>query len=206
MKSIKTICFVLIFTSLITIVILSSTGCSCASCEANEQAEVPFDILAKADSFIVSKTGKEFFDKYITVDFYHTKHSPPYYEMEYQMYIPEAPYANAQIKFTIDSIGNVMMNRDIVGIPKCRYFPQECNFIIDEQQAKQIATEYGLEEGIKEWKTGFLWDYKRERYVWKILTTLSEIKGETVYKAKGKEIIIDPANGEVLALNDWGIY
>lgn len=199
----KTSIFVSVLTTIIAIALL--TSCKCLSCSKDEEAEVPLEVLAKADSFIISTTGKDFFDKYITADFFKTKHTPPYYEMAYKLFIPDKPYVNAIIKFTVDSVGNVMKNRDIVGIPKCRYFPEECNFKIDEQTAKLIAGEKGLKEGIKEWDAGFLWDFKREKYVWNILSTLNEFGGEDNYKATGQEMIIDPTSGEVLALNDWRV-
>jgi hypothetical protein len=195
--------FITALIALLTISLL--TSCKCLSCSKGEEAEVPLDVLAKADSFIISNTGKDFFDNYITADFFNTKHTPPYYEMAYKLFIPEKPYVKAIIKFTVDSVGNVLKNRDIVGIPKCRYFPEECNFKIDKETASLIASEKGLKEGVKEWDTGFLWDFKRERYVWKILSTISEFGGEDNYKATGQEMIIDPTNGEVLALNDWKI-
>jgi len=187
----------------ISVFIFSS--CKCFSCSSGEEAVVPADVLAKADSFIISSTGKEFFSKYITADFYLSKHTPPYYEMAYRLYMPEKPYVNSVIKFTVDSVGNVIKNGDIVGIPVCRFFPEECNFNIDERTARIIAKEMGLKDGIKEWQAGFLWDFERKRYVWKILSTLDEIGSEENYKATGQEIVIDPADGEVLALNDWRI-
>jgi hypothetical protein len=181
------------------------TSCKCLSCGNGEEAEVPLEVLAKADSFIISTTGKDFFDKYVTADFFKTKHSPPYYEMAYRLFMPDKPYVSATIKFTVDSVGNVMKNRDIVGIPRCRYFPEECNFKINQQTARLIANEKGLKEGVKEWDAGFLWDFKHERYVWKIISTLNEFGSEENYKATGQEMIIDPASGEVLALNDWRV-
>ena len=51
------------------------TSCKCLSCGNGEEAEVPIQVLAKADSFIISTTGKEFFGKYITADFFRTKHT-----------------------------------------------------------------------------------------------------------------------------------
>jgi len=206
MKSKRFINASIFITALIALLTISLlTSCKCLSCSKGEEAEVPLDVLAKADSFIISNTGKDFFDNYITADFFNTKHTPPYYEMAYKLFIPEKPYVKAIIKFTVDSVGNVLKNRDIVGIPKCRYFPEECNFKIDKETASLIASEKGLKEGVKEWDTGFLWDFKRERYVWKILSTISEFGGEDNYKATGQEMIIDPTNGEVLALNDWKI-
>lgn len=191
--------------SALTLFIIAATltSCKCRACDDQEQASVPIEVLAKADSFITVSTSKEFFDKYITVDFYRTKHTPPYYEMAYKFFMPEKPYADATIKFTVDSIGNVMKNRDIVGIPRCKNFPEECDFNIDEQTARQIAAEMELKEGIKEWDAAFMWDFKLQRYVWRILSTIREYSVEDVYRAAGQEMIIDPNTGEVLALNDW---
>src|SRR3989304_5288765 len=90
------------------------TSCKCRTCNDQEEVTVPLEILAKADSFIIATTGKEFFNKYITVDFFRTKNTPPYYEMAYKLFMPEKPYVSAIIKFTVDSVGNVMKNRDIV--------------------------------------------------------------------------------------------
>jgi len=180
-------------------------SCSCLTCGSKEEANVPLEVLEKADSFIVSKTGGEFFNNYITIDFFRTKHTAPYYEMVYSLYMPEKTYVDVLIKFTVDSVGNIVEKRDIIGIPNCRYYPQECEFIIDGQAARQIATENGLEAGIKEWKVGFIWNAKYGKYVWHILSTLEEMEGEFGYRAKGKEAIINPSTGEVITLNDWNI-
>lgn len=191
-----------VFTILIVAVL---TGCKCRACDDQEKGTVPVEVLAKADSFIIASTGREFCNQYIKPDFARTKHTPPYYEMAYKFFMPEKPYVDAIIKFTVDSVGNVLKNRDIVGIPRCLNFPEECDFNIDEQTARQIATNMGLKEGVKEWDAGFMWDFKLNRYVWRILSTLTELGTEENYKATGQEMIIDPNNGEVLALNDWRI-
>lgn len=188
---------------LISIAVLYS--CKCRACEDEEQGTVPLEVLTKADSFIVASTGKEFFEKFITADFARTRHTPPYYEMAYKFFVPEKPYVDAIIKFTVDSVGNVIKNRDIVGVPRCKNFPEQCNFNIDEPTARQIAGEMGLKEGVREWDAGFLWDFKLRRYVWRILSTLKEFGGEENYKATGQEMVIDPNTGEVLSLNDWRI-
>jgi hypothetical protein len=187
------------------IIIAALTSCKCRACEDQEEVSVPLDILVKADSFITASTGKEFLNKYITADFYRTKYTPPYYEMAYKFFMPEKPYVSATIKFTVDSVGSVMKNRDIVGIPRCKNFPEECDFNIDEQTARQIASDMELKEGIKEWDAGFLWDFKLQRYVWRILSTLTEYSSGDNYKATGQEMVIDPNTGEVLALNDWRV-
>jgi hypothetical protein len=197
------ILFIFFASLLLSIAIL--TSCKCRACEDQEQGSVPLEVLTKADSFIVASTGKDFFDRYITADFARTKHTPPYYEMAYKFYMPEKPYVDAVIKFTVDSVGNVLMNRDIVGIPKCLNFPEQCEFNIDEQTARQIASDMELKEGIKEWDSGFMWDFKLQRYVWRILSTLTEYNYDDNYKASGQEMIIDPNTGDVLALNDWRV-
>jgi hypothetical protein len=191
--------------SVLTLFIIAATltSCKCRACEDQEENSVPLEVLTKADSFIVASTSKDFFDKYITADFARTRHTPPYYEMAYKFFIPEKPYVDAVIKFTVDSVGNVMKNRDIVGIPRCKNFPEECDFNIDESTARQIASDMELKEGIKEWDAAFMWDFKLQRYAWRILSTIREYSVEDVYRAAGQEMIIDPNTGEVLALNDW---
>lgn len=181
------------------------TSCKCRACEDQEEGSVPLEVLTKADSFIVASTGKEFFDKYITTDFARTRYTPPYYEMAYKFFMPEKPYVDAIIKFTVDSIGNVMKDRDIIGIPRCNNFQNECDFNIDEQAARQIASDMELKDGIREWEAGFFWDSKLQRYVWKILSTSNESGEEENYTAMGQEMVIDPNTGEVLALNDWRV-
>jgi len=193
--------------SALTLFIIAATltSCKCRACEDQEENSVPLEVLTKADSFIVASTSKDFFDKYITADFARTRHTPPYYEMAYKFFMPEKPYVDATIKFTVDSVGSVMKNRDIVGIPRCKNFPEECDFNIDEQTARQIASDMELKEGIKEWDASFMWDFKLQRYVWRILSTLTELGSDENYKATGQEMIVDPVTGEVLALNDWRI-
>ena len=201
----STLKILFVFSALLLISVTILTSCKCRACEDQEQGSVPLEVLTKADSFIVASTGKDFFDNYITADFARTKHTPPYYEMAYKFYMPEKPYVDAVIKFTVDSVGNVLMNRDIVGIPMCLNFPEQCEFNIDEQTARQIASDMELKEGIKEWDSGFMWDFKLQRYVWRILSTLTEYNYDDNYKATGQEMIIDPNTGDVLALNDWRV-
>lgn len=204
-KSSSTKISFLLLTGIALLYLTVMTSCKCRTCEDQEEGTVPLEVLSKADSFIIASTSKEFFDNYITADFARTRHNPPYYELAYKFFMPDKPYVNALIKFTVDSVGNVLMNRDIVGIPRCKNFPEECNFNIDEQTARQIASNMELKEGIREWDAAFIWDSKLQRYVWKILSTLNESGDEENYKATGQEMVIDPNTGEVLALNDWRV-
>ena len=189
-----------------TLLLLTSTyTCTCSNCGKNEKVDVPKDILKKSESFIKSRTGDDFFVKYITPDFQLTKYTPPYYEMVYNLSMPEKPYVNGLIKFTVDTSGNVITNRDITGIPDCFRSAGECDFNVDEKLAIQIARENSLEEGIKVWKVGFIWNPQREMYVWHILSTFQEMEGEFGYRADGKEMLINPSSGDVIAINPWRI-
>jgi hypothetical protein len=195
-----------IFSILLTLMIINLlTSCKCRACEDKEEGTVPLEIVTKSNDFIISITGKDFFEKYITPDFARTKNIPPDYEMAYKLFMPDKPYVNATIKFTVDSLGKVLNNRDVVGIPRCISFPEQCDFNIDEQSAKQIASNMELQEGVRDWEVGFMWDSNLQRYVWRILATLSEFGGEENYRGTGQEMIIDPNTGEVLELNDWKI-
>ncbi len=189
----------------VLLIILIHYSCSCLSCGNGEEASVPLNVLENADAFIISKTGEQFFNNYIATDFFRTKHDAPFFNMVYRFSIPEKPYVDAFITFTVDSAGNIMMDKEITGIPNCILYPQQCEFNIDEQNAIRIAVDNGLEHGVKEWKTGLIWDAKYDKYVWHILSTFEETESELGYKANGKEVIIDPSSGEVIALNDWNI-
>ncbi len=198
--------FKLIFITVsLLLTLIVGYSCSCSSCSRNEQVEVPNDILNKANDFIMSKTGKEFFSKYITPDFARTHHTPPYYEMEYRFYMPEKDYVVGKIKFTVDSLGNVVENRDIIGIPNYKKKPFECDFTVNKDSAIQIAKGNGLKEGIKDWDVGFIWNPQRQIYVWHVLSTLHEMKGDIGYRGSGQEAIISPVTGEVLEMHDWKI-
>jgi hypothetical protein len=71
--------------------------------------------------------------------------------------------------------------------------------------AVKIAEDNNLDAGIKKWNTNFIWSSVYQKYTWQILSTLRESVGEFGYRGNGKEMIIDPNTGEILALNDWRI-
>ena len=79
-----------------------------------------------------------------------------------------------------------------------------CDFVVDEKIAKQIATENGLAKGIIDWKIDFLWDAKYNKYVWQLLSTIKESKGESGYRGEGEKIIIDPNNASVIVKDAVG--
>lgn len=195
-----------LFSSLFAVVAVSILiySCSCP-CEKKDAPNVPLNVLHNANAFVISKTGETFFNNYITPDYKLTKHAPPYYEMAYRLYIPEKPYVNTKISFTVDGSGQVVENKDIIGIPDCAKNPSGCDWKIDEAKAISIAKVNKLEEGIKDWKIQFIWNPERTSYVWHILTTIREFKSDFGYRGSGKEMLIDPVNGEVLAVTGWQI-
>ena len=178
-------------------------ACSCSSCSKQEETIVPKDLLAKANDYIKQRTGSDFFEKYVSPDFVRTKLTPPYYFLTYRLIMPEKPYVNTVIQFSIDSTGNVIKDRDIIGIPDC--VEGGCNFSITEEQAIKIATDSGLDKGVKPWKTGFLWEPKLNQYTWHILSTSSESQSSEGFRGYGNEVIIDPNSGLVLEMNDWHV-
>lgn len=184
--------------------LIISYSCTCSSC-GNEESVIPYSILSKADLFIANQTGKTFFQNYIKPDFSKSKRLENGYFLTYNFFIPEKPFVSGEIRFTVDTLGNINPNVEVFGIPLCKEFPEDCDFSIDKEAAKSIARKYGLEEGIKQWKIGFLYDPVFKKYVWHVLTTLSESEGEYDYRASGKELIISPNTGEVLQKNDWKI-
>jgi hypothetical protein len=182
---------------------LFMNACRCPSCSRQEETVVPKELLNKANDYIKQRTGNDFFEKYISPDFVRTKFTPPYFFITYRLIIPDKPYVNTVIQFSIDSTGNILKDRDIIGIPNCQ--EGGCNFNITEDQAIKIAKDSGLEKGIKPWKTGFLWDSNLKQYTWHILSTAMESQSSEGFRGNGKEIIIDPNSGIVLAMNDWHV-
>ena len=185
--------------------ILFYNGCSCKACGDNEAEQIPLDVLKKTDQFIISKTGDDFFKKYITADFLQSKHIAPNYLMVYKFYMPEKPFVDEVIRFTVDSTGKVLTQYEVVGIPDCNSNPMDCDFVVDEKIVKQIAIEYGLPKGIKDWKVDFIWEAKYNKYVWHLFSTLKESQGDFGYRADGEQIVIDPNNASVIYQDRWQI-
>lgn len=196
--------YIIIILFMISLSVLLS-ACKCSSCQKQEETEVPYSVLQKADQFIMSKTGKDFFEKYISPDFTRTKHIAPNYYMVYRFVMPEKSYVDATIDFTIDSLGQVLTDREIVGIPECLNNPEACNFSVNKEQAIRIAANNHLPAGIKEWQAGFIWSAKYNNYVWHILSTLDESKVDNIFRGNGEEVLIDPVTGNVLEMNKWNV-
>jgi len=194
--------FLIFFSLLLSFTYIS---CSCSKCNEEEKSAIPLEILKSADNFIISYAGEDFFEKNIKVDFHRSKYSAPYFEMVYWLSMEEKPYVHNKIIFSVDTLGNVVQDRGITGLPDCINNPSGCEFNINEEEAREIAREYGLEQGVKEWMVGFLWNEKHKKYVWHILNTLTASEGSHGFRGSGKEIMIDPFNGFILELNEWSV-
>lgn len=181
------------------------SGCSCKPCSEQEESQIPLGVLKKADQFIISKTGDDFFKKNITVDFSQSKHIVPNYLMVYKFYMPEKTFVDELIRFTVDSAGKVLTQYEVVGIPNCNSNQNDCDFVVDEKTAKQIATQNNLAKGITDWKIDFVWNNNHNKYVWEIISTIKENKNEDYYRAEGEKIIIDANNSSVLSKDSWKI-
>jgi hypothetical protein len=205
MKNFKNEILISVLSVLVVVVSgITFYSCSCG-CGAANNSDIPVDILTKADDYIISKTGKDFFNNYISPDFSLIKYNAPNYRMVYRFFIPEKPYVDELIKFTVDSAGNINRAEEISGIPDFKNNPESCNFSIDKKTAIQIARDSGLEEGVIEWKYGLVWDSGLQKYTWHILSTFSQSGAANDYKGNGKELVIDPGNGKILATNIWHI-
>lgn len=180
-------------------------SCSCTPCQQKDESQIPINILQKTDHFIISKTGEDFFKKYITADFSQSKHILPNYFMVYRFIMPEKPFVDEIIRFTTDSLGNVLKQYEIVGIPDCYTNPNDCDFMVDEKIAKQIAAQNNLAKGVIDWKVDFVWSSKFNKYVWEIISTTEENKTTDYNRAEGEMIIIDAVNASVLSKESWKI-
>ena len=199
---------IFLFDFLISTAVVFTVGlnsCSCVPCQQQEESNIPLDVLRKSDQFIISKTGSDFFKKYITIDFVQSKHINSNYFMVYRFYMPEKSFVDETISFTTDSTGKILKQYEVFGIPECSSDPAGCNFTVDEKNAKQIASENGLPAGIKEWKTDFIWSGQYKKYVWEIISTNKATNNQDNYRAEGEKIIIDAANSEVLSKDSWRI-
>jgi len=195
--------YVFIYSFLLAISIITFS-CSCHCGEVREN-EIPQAVIENADKFIIDKTSQDFFDKYISFDNSKTQKNSLGYNLVYRLKIPEKPFVDVLIQFYADTLGRITPERGVIGIPDCKSNPPECEFPIDERKAVQIATEAGLEPGIKEWKKMFVWSDKHNMYTWIILSTFEETYGPNGFRGNGRELIINATTGNVVDNKEWFI-
>ena len=196
----------MIFKSFIVLIFSFMLVTCCSSSNINkDKTEVPERLKIKADQFVISKTGKECFNNYIKPDFEKITKIKDGYLMVYNFSIPDKKDIEGEIRFSIDSIGNIQKDKEIVGIPECVSNPGNCGFNISKNEAINIAKQNNLEEGIKDWKVSFTWESGQRKYVWQIITTLTESPNTETNRSSGKTMLIDPGNGSVIKTEEWRI-
>jgi Peptidase propeptide and YPEB domain len=192
---------------LLTGLVLSGTftfyTCSCSCTES--QSEIPKQVLNRSNHFIISKVGQDYFDKYIKPDYQDTRKISSHYDMVYSFKIPDKPYVNTKIKFSVDTTGQLLNKESVIGLPDCLSNPEKCEFNIDEEQAKAIAEKNDLKQGIKDWKVEFKWESKYNQYVWSILSTFQEAQGSFGFRGNGEIMLIDPNTGDIISQNPWHV-
>lgn len=120
--------------------------------------------------------------------------------MVYTFKIPEKPWIDEIIAFSVDTVGYIILEDKPYGIPECLSCPDCCVFGIDSADADSIAREAGLEEGVKPWEVTFEWrDRELNRYVWIVTTTIAEYDNSSW----GKTLVIDANSGIILETHDW---
>ena len=205
----KNLLFKIFSVDLLIILLFSAflfySGFTCKPFSEQEESQIPLEVLKKSDQFITSKTGNDFFKKYITIDFSQSKHLPPNYFMVYKFYMPEKSFVDEVIRFHVDSTGKVLTQYEVVGIPDCNANAMDCDFVVDEKIARQVATESGLPKGIKDWKVDFIWEAKYNKYIWKIISTNKETILQDHDRAEGEMIMIDPTSASVIEKESWRV-
>jgi|SRR5690554_1071350 len=193
----------MVFNFLITIIFSSLLFAACCTCGNStlQGDKIPESIKSKADSFIISKTGEDFFNNYIKPDYDNTTKIKNGYLMVYNFSMSSKEGVEGIIRFSIDTLGNVQNDKEIAGIPDCS--SNKCDYKISRDEAKSIAKNSGLDEGIKEWDVEFTWDNKYQNYVWQVRSTLTESKDTG--RSSGKTVLIEPVNGNVLDIKEWRI-
>jgi hypothetical protein len=127
------------------------------------------------------------------------------YLMVYNFSVPDKQGIEGEIRFNIDEDGNIIKDKEIFGIPDCSANPGDCMFSISAEQAVNIAKNNELNEGMRNWDVNFKWSSNHKKYVWEILSVLSEVKGEGFYRATGQTMLINPNTGEVIETSEWMI-
>jgi hypothetical protein len=178
-------------------------SCCTSSNVSKKSNGIPETIRRSSDNFIVSKTGEKFFNQYVEPDYDKITKVENGYLMVYNFSIPENEGVEGEIRFLIDSLGNVQRNKEITGIPECSSEP--CDFTISKDEAENIAKKAGLESGVKDWDINFVWDNNYDKYFWQIRTVLNESKREDDSRSSGKVVLIDPNTGEVIKTEEWRI-
>jgi len=181
--------------------------------------EIPWHIHWAATRHAEDRLGREFFHAYYTFREDRSGYYPPdeyclehpeschwsllesRYRMSYDFAIPEISFVDGPMSFILWPSGEAMSDSTLqlsYGLPDCVSYPIECQFPIDEEDARQIAEDDSLAPGIQEWSMNFGW-YAGEfqTYKWDVSNYLAPDHGEG--------LLIDANTGDILARFWWDI-
>jgi len=199
----------------VLVFLASCTTSPSAPIDEPVEGEIPWQIHARATRHAERRLGADFFDRYYTLDEESSGFRPPdewclkhpdnchwsllvpRYTMVYDFVIPELPFVRERTMFHLWESG-APMDEDLMryGFPDCGCEPAECEFPVDEAEARRIAKEDHLEPGIQEWSAGFTWyggDF--QTYTWSVSNFIDW--------DHGKGVTIDANSGEILARYFW---
>ncbi|MBI5662480.1 MAG: hypothetical protein HZC46_10075 [Ignavibacterium album] len=102
----------------IGILLVLITSCSGSKFDYDD-TDIPIYVFKNAEKYIASKTGENFFENYIQPDFDNCTKVENGYFLVYKLYVPEKPFVKGDIRFMVDTLGNVNQNFEVFGIPEC---------------------------------------------------------------------------------------
>ncbi|MBU1678703.1 MAG: hypothetical protein KJ799_10135 [Bacteroidetes bacterium] len=203
--NVKTNYLAIISLFIITVFTLINISCTCPSCRKEQPLEVPLEMYSSADSFLVSKVGKDFLAKYIHADYLRGKRTKDKFKLRYRFIMPEYSFVNEEIIIVTDTLGKIINPQGVAGIPTCAHEPDGCTFYVTESESKLIAEEESFPKGIRDWEISFRWAEAVNKYTWHVLSVEKEFGSGENYKASGREIYIDSISGEILKEREWEI-
>jgi hypothetical protein len=214
---------IVIFIAVDVYLLLGNTSSRVQNAVNEEQAtSVPDFIIEKANQIIISRTGREFFEKNIKFSAERSRKNLPNtsciqnpdscatflqktnYLIEYDFQVPGLNSVSTIMEVAVDENGNFISEREPDGelpIPNCVANQRECEFTIDREKAITIAQNAGLKEGIKAWQITFGWNANKHTFDWSIMNTTTENKENC--SAGGSSLSIDANDGKILSQSGW---
>ena len=166
-----------------------------------------------ADSILVERVGREYFENHLTLERCHWndptvsywRAAGPYFDSRYwgivyRFRVPGKPFIDQLVQVNLTPGGQLHPMHARLDIAACAENPRECEFPIDEAAALKIARNGGLEEGLRPWRTGFTW-YPDYGFIWTVTNTLT-VKQDGC-SGEGRICIIDANSGEIVAHHMW---
>lgn len=189
----------------ISISLFNFYGCTSCACNDEGVSYIPVDVLEKAHAVVASKTGLEFFKNHIRLNQELTVRRPNMYEFHYILTYPGLINYPQKITFMTDTLGNLLSNFAVTGIPDCSSDPVLCEIKVNDSSALEIARKSGMGEGVREPRIELIWNPEYNRHVWEIYSYEQYSQGSQGFRGKGKLFRIDPYSGIVLAKEEWKV-